>query len=69
MKLDFKITNLLTNTPVMEFFVLPSLHFQYIDLLRQRSYLFNLELFAWRMTLIVRLPEKRDKPAKEAGEK
>lgn len=65
MKLDFKITNLLTNTPVIEFFVLPSLHFQYIDLLGRRSYLFNFELFAWRMTLIMQFPEKRDNPVKE----
>lgn len=60
MKLDFKITNLLTNTPVLEFFVLPSLHFQYIDLMGLRSYLINFELFAWRMTLIVQIPEKKE---------
>lgn len=60
MKLDFKITNLLTNTPVMEFFVLPSLHFQYIDLMGLRSHLINFELFAWRMTLIVQIPEKKE---------
>ena len=60
MKLDFKITNLLTNTPILEFFVLPSLHYQYIDLMGHRSHHINFELFAWQMTLIVQLPEKKE---------
>ncbi len=65
MNLNFKITNLLKDTPVMEFFLFPSVHFQYIDLMGMHSHSIKFEVFAWRMTLIMQFPEKRDNPVKE----
>lgn len=57
MKLDFKIVNTMIGNICKDFYLLPTVHINYIEILPHRYYTISLKWFCWKVAMLIKVKQ------------